>query len=107
MKVQWTYKDQYNQPCLAVKTNHHIEVELFFENGHVVEVMLDGFEYQITEELLSGLFVAIGDEMVSIIELSHKAQNDFDKVMAEVNADDKENEAMRRELSSPYATGRI
>lgn len=92
---------------LTLKTDQHVEVEYLFDNGDATHVYLDGDEFPLTSDTLHGVFVVVKGEFISLIALGHKASEDYPQIMKEIAQEAREDEAMARELSSPYLTGRI
>lgn len=106
--MQFTYKEsKAGHDMLVIKTNQHIEVEYLFESESVTEVYIDGYDFPITSDTLYGLFVGIGDQVINLVELGHKADAAYPAIMREVAQEAREAADMERELSSPYLTGRI
>ena len=106
-KIKWYTKECNGYQVLYTTTSHHFDVSFYFKGGEIEEVLIDGWEYPITEEMLNGLFVSVGDKMLTIVELSHMANSAYPSITNEVKTEDDAYDSMRRELSSPEATGRV
>lgn len=106
--MQFKHKEsKHGADMLAIKSNQHVEVEFLFKDESATHVYINGEEFSMAAEMLYGLFVAIGDEMVSLLDLGRKAEEEYPAIMREVAQEDSEAADMERELSSPYLTGRI
>lgn len=98
---------------LTIKTNNDIEVAFYFEqDGDSLQespdtVMVGDYELDCADAVLSGLFVYIGKEVVSLKALAAQAAADWPDIREEIEQDGREAADMERELSSPYLTGRI
>ena len=109
MTITFSHREtSYGDNMLCIKTNQHVNVEFLFDKGdYATHVYLDGDEFPLTSDTLYGLFVAIGEEVISLIALSHKANRAYPDIMVEIEQEAKENDSMVRELSCPRMTGRI
>lgn len=107
--IQFDYREtRLGDDMLVIKTNQHVEIEFLYDKGdEATHVYIDGDEFPLTSDTLYGLFVAIGDQFISIIDPSRKADEEFPEIKEEIEQEARDEEDMRRELSSPYLTGRI
>lgn len=106
MDFQHKYTE-FGDDILCIKTNQHISVRVLFENGKATYIYADNNEFNLVGDTVFGLFVGIGDKVVSLIEVALEAANQFADIKAEVEEKELEAAAIERELSSPYLTGRI
>lgn len=109
MTLYFQYREtRMGDDMLVIKTNQHIEIEFLYDKGDdATHVYLDGHEFALTDDVLYGLFVGIGDNVISIIELSHEANRQYPYIKEEIEQEDREAADMERELSCPRLTGRI
>lgn len=107
--MNFSFKESRNgDPMLAIKTNQQLEVEFLFDKGDdATHVYVNGNEFASHEEVLYGLFVGIGDKVVSLRDLCHEAGFAFPAIKAEVDREGREAAAHERRMSSPQYTDRI
>lgn len=92
---------------LEVKTDTGAEITIHFENSSVECINIDGYEYDATDDVLKSLFVKVDGQFYTLLGVSQKAGIDYEDICEETRQEMEEEDAMRRELSSPYLTGRI
>jgi hypothetical protein len=109
MTISFKYRESgLGDDMLAITTNQHINVEFLFDKGEdATHVYLDGHEFPVTEEMLNGIFVGIGEKMVSLVELCAEANRSYLPIVDEIRKEAREFSRAERELCSPRATGRI
>lgn len=106
--MQFGYKESNGgNDLLTIKSDQHVDIEILFESGDATHVYLDGDEFSLLSDTLYGVFVVIGGQFINLVDLGRKAADAYDGIMDEVRAEQKAEDDMARELSSPYLTGRI
>lgn len=106
--MQFGYKESHGgDDLLTIKTDQNIDIEILFENGDATHIYLDGDEFSLLSDTLYGVFVVIAGNFINLVDLGRKAGEEYDGIMKEVRAEQKAEDDMARELSSPYLTGRI
>jgi len=105
--MQFTYEPGTIFECLTIKTNQHVDIMVVFEHGDALAIQADGYEFNLTEDVVNGLFVGIGDKMYTLADVAREASIQYPDFKAEADQETAENEGMERYLSSPYSTGRV
>jgi|GEM_PF-6653460 len=92
---------------LTTKTNQHVKIDILFDNGTATHVYIDENEFKVIDDTLYGLFVGIGDKMMSLVEVVREADRQYPAIAREVAQEVREAAREERKLSSPCMTGRI
>lgn len=108
MSIMFQYREsRMGDDMLCIKTNQHLEIEVLFENGEATHIYVDENEFKVIEDTLYGLFVGIGDQVMSLVEIIREADRQYPAIMEEIEQEDRDAAEMERELSCPRRTGRI
>lgn len=107
--MEFQYKEsKLGGPMLAIKTNQHVDIEFLFDKGEYPSyVYINNHEFSASDDTFHGLFVGIGEKVISIRELLLQAVIDYPVIKLEVAQEASEAAAHEREMSCPRATGRI
>lgn len=94
---------------LTTESVQHNELTIYFENGVADSLTCDApyFECVPSDEGTHGIFYAIDGKIVSVQDIFVAANEQYDALRAEYEQAAACEDAMARELSSPYLTGRI
>lgn len=95
---------------LQVATDQHVNVRVLFTskgNGDPTHVYLDEDEFSVNSDTLYGIFVVIGGNILSVMDVVREAGMDYPHIKREVEQESADAASNERFLSSPCATGRI
>ena len=83
--MQFTHEKIDKYDILGCKSDHGIEVDVWFDQGDVSSVYVDSTEYETYDDTLHGLFVVFKGSLTSIKHVIGLAEDAYDKVVAESN----------------------
>lgn len=97
---------------LSIKSDHGVKVEIVFDRSgpYPCVVRLDGDdrkEFDASDDVLNGLFVTRNGSPLCLQTIVTQADIQFEDIMEEVLEEDEAEDNYRRDVSSPYWSGRI
>ena len=106
--MNFNYKESPSgYDMLSIKTDQHIDIEILFDKQEPDQVYIDGLDYSVLDDTLHGLFVVIDQKFVPVTDLIYEASQAYGPIIEEIRKEQRAEDAMIRELSSPYLTGRV
>jgi hypothetical protein len=110
-KLTFTYETDTFETMSTTSSNGSL-VSVMFENASPAYVDIDGHEFDASDDVLNILSVSftkssLENEYVAVLDIVRQAAKQIDGIRDEYLAEQREELAMERELSSPYMTGRI
>ena len=92
---------------LSLRTERNMMIEFYCRDRDVDYVRIRDEEIAATDDDLYEIYVRISGEYYSLHALLKFADNEYDSISDDLEAQDADDAAMDRELSCPQATGRI
>lgn len=111
--MEFKYLEINGWDVLELCDVYAVNVQVWFEDGVADLIYLNDEEFiDIDADLFNGLYVMVGSDPLTrkqtiIRDIIAQAIEQYDDIMDEVREELANEEAMYRELSSPYLTGRI
>jgi folylpolyglutamate synthase/dihydropteroate synthase len=112
MHITFTYEEStYFDHALKTTTADGAVIEILFKDLDATHFYINDIEYDVNTDQYKGLYVSFGNglEVVTlpVANVIQQANAQIEGFAAEVEQSQRDEEAMSRELSSPYMTGRI
>lgn len=101
IKIEFDYLDTYGGHGLKTRSDDGLEIEIYFKGLDAETISISGHEMNVNSDDYKGLYVLFG-EIVPVSKVIEEANKQIEDIVNEYLQEIADDEAMERELSSPY-----